>query len=158
LISARNPFQPVPASGLDGCPSILWRKPRSTIIRALLLHAPPPACGAHRDGTTPIVMSPLEFMQRLAALVPRPRLHLRRSPGVLAPNTKLHSEIIPSSGRQTGTVPVPGFPDAPDANDKLADHGDAPPPSALARIRLMPGCSNGCLLSILNSVPTVAAP
>ncbi|MGH8472943.1 MAG: transposase, partial [Gammaproteobacteria bacterium] len=30
----------------------------------------------YRDGTTHIVMSPLEFMQRLAALVPRPRLHL----------------------------------------------------------------------------------
>jgi hypothetical protein len=28
------------------------------------------------DGTTHIVLSPLEFMQRLAALVPRPRLHL----------------------------------------------------------------------------------
>ncbi|MGH8646608.1 MAG: transposase [Gammaproteobacteria bacterium] len=27
----------------------------------------------YRDGTTHIVMSPLEFMQRLAALVPRPR-------------------------------------------------------------------------------------
>jgi hypothetical protein len=32
-----------------------------------------------RDGTTHLVMSPLEFMQRLAALVPRPRLHLIRS-------------------------------------------------------------------------------
>jgi len=31
-----------------------------------------------RDGTTHIVRSPLEFMQRLAALVPRPRLHLIR--------------------------------------------------------------------------------
>jgi hypothetical protein len=31
-----------------------------------------------RDGTTRLVMSPLEFMQRLAALVPRPRLHLIR--------------------------------------------------------------------------------
>jgi hypothetical protein len=30
----------------------------------------------YRDGTTHIVMSPLEFMQRLAALIPRPRLHL----------------------------------------------------------------------------------
>src|SRR3954469_20079459 len=28
-----------------------------------------------RDGTTHIVMSPLELMQRLAALVPRPRAH-----------------------------------------------------------------------------------
>ena len=40
---------------------------------------------AWRDGTTHIRMSPLEFMQRLAALVPRPRLHLIRFHGVLAP-------------------------------------------------------------------------
>jgi hypothetical protein len=33
---------------------------------------------AWRDGTTHLIMSPLEFMQRLAALVPRPRLHLIR--------------------------------------------------------------------------------
>ena len=44
---------------------------------------------AWRDGTTHLVMSPLEFMQRLAALVPRPRLHLMRFHGVLAPNAKL---------------------------------------------------------------------
>jgi len=31
-----------------------------------------------RDGTTHIVISPLQLMQRLAALVPRPRLHLIR--------------------------------------------------------------------------------
>ena len=31
-----------------------------------------------RDGATHLVLSPLEFMQRLAALVPRPRLHLIR--------------------------------------------------------------------------------
>ena len=33
-------------------------------------------------------MSPLEFMQWLAALVPRPRLHLIRVHGVLASNAK----------------------------------------------------------------------
>jgi Putative transposase len=38
----------------------------------------------------------LEFMQRLAARMPRPRLHLIRFHGVLAPNAKLRSEIIPS--------------------------------------------------------------
>jgi hypothetical protein len=42
-------------------------------------------------------LEPLEFMQRLAALVPRPRLHLIRFHGVLAPNAKLRSEIIPST-------------------------------------------------------------
>jgi hypothetical protein len=31
-----------------------------------------------RDGSTHLVMSPLGFMQRLVALVPRPRLHLIR--------------------------------------------------------------------------------
>jgi hypothetical protein len=39
-----------------------------------------------RAGTTQLVMAPLEFMQRLAALVPRPRLHLIRFHGVLAPH------------------------------------------------------------------------
>ena len=41
-------------------------------------------------------MSPLEFMQRLAALVPRPRLHLIRFHNVLAPSAKLRCEIIPT--------------------------------------------------------------
>ena len=40
-------------------------------------------------------MEPLEFMQRLAALVPRPRLHLIRFHGVLAPNAKLRCAIVP---------------------------------------------------------------
>ena len=48
-----------------------------------------------RDGTMHLVMSPLEFMQRLAALVPRPRLHLIRFHGVLAPNAKLRSLVVP---------------------------------------------------------------
>ena len=42
----------------------------------------------YRDGTTHIVMQPQEFMQRLAALVPRPRLHLIRFHGVLAPHAE----------------------------------------------------------------------
>ena len=40
-------------------------------------------------------MEPLEFMERLAALVPRPRLHLIRFHGVLAPNAKLRSKSFP---------------------------------------------------------------
>jgi hypothetical protein len=48
-----------------------------------------------RDGTTHLVLSPLEFMQRLAALVPRPRLHLIRYHGVLAPNARLRARVVP---------------------------------------------------------------
>jgi hypothetical protein len=72
----------------------------------------------YRDGTTHIVMSPLEFMQRLAALVPRPRLHLIRFHGVLAPNAKLRPEIIPN-------VPV-------NVNTFSADHAEVLPPAAPA--------------------------
>jgi hypothetical protein len=50
----------------------------------------------YKDGTTHIVMEPLEFMERLAALVPRPRLHLIRFHGVLAPNAKLRGKIVPA--------------------------------------------------------------
>jgi Putative transposase len=55
----------------------------------------------YRDGTTHVVLSPLEFMQRLAALVPRPRLHLIRFHGVLAPNAKLRAEIVPGPPENT---------------------------------------------------------
>jgi hypothetical protein len=50
---------------------------------------------AWRDGTTHLVMSPLEFMQRLAALAPRPRLHPIRFHGVLAPNAKRRALVVP---------------------------------------------------------------
>jgi len=73
----------------------------------------------YRDGTTHIVMSPLEFMQRLAALIPRPRLHLIRFHGVLAPNARLRPEIIPSVPLNAHPQPTPAEP---------------PPPAALARL------------------------
>jgi len=55
-----------------------------------------------RDGTAHLVMSPLEFMQRLAALVPRPRLHLIRFHGVLAPNAKLRAQVVPQGPHPPG--------------------------------------------------------
>ena len=52
-------------------------------------------------------MSPLEFMQRLATLVPRPRLHLIRFHGVLAPNAKLRALVVPQEVPQS---PEPAAP------------------------------------------------
>ena len=55
---------------------------------------------AMRKGTDSwISMSPLEFMQRLAALVPRPRLHLTRFYGVLAPNAGLRAVVVPGTAK-----------------------------------------------------------
>lgn len=50
---------------------------------------------AYRDGTAHIVMSALEFMRRLAALVPRPRLHLIRFHCGLTPHARLRSAVLP---------------------------------------------------------------
>ncbi len=41
-----------------------------------------------RDGTTHVVLEPLDFIARLAALVPHPRLNLTRFHSVFAPNSK----------------------------------------------------------------------
>ena len=62
-----------------------------------------------RDGATHIRMSPLEFMQRLGALVPRPRLHLIRFHGVLAPNAGLRAAVVPGPPEKPG-VPAASLP------------------------------------------------
>jgi len=40
-------------------------------------------------------LSPMEFMGRLAALVPRPRVNLTRFHGVFSPNSKLRKDVVP---------------------------------------------------------------
>jgi hypothetical protein len=47
------------------------------------------------DGTVAIRMTPLELMERLAALVPRPKVHLTRFHGVLGPHYKYRKQIVP---------------------------------------------------------------
>lgn len=56
---------------------------------------------AYRDGTTHIVLEPLDFMARLAALIPAPRMQLTRYHGVLAPHSALRAPITPA-GRGKG--------------------------------------------------------
>ncbi len=47
------------------------------------------------DGTYQIVLSPEELLEKLAALVPPPRLNLVRYHGVLAPNAADRAQIVP---------------------------------------------------------------
>jgi hypothetical protein len=58
--------------------------------------------------------------KHLETLVPRPQLHLIRFHGVLAPNARLRPDIIPN-------VPV-------NVNTPSADHAEAPPAAAPARL------------------------
>lgn len=55
----------------------------------------------YRDGTTQIVFEPIDFIARLAALVPRPRVNLTRYHGVLASHHHWRAEITPA-GRGKG--------------------------------------------------------
>ena len=103
-----------------------------------------------RDGTTHLVMSPLEFIQRVAALVPRPRLHLIRLHGVLAPNAKLralglrHRHAPLSELRRRGAPyhrrhpPAPGDLEDPCAPGLSADAS----PSLRTDLRLTKGPSS----------------
>jgi len=50
----------------------------------------------YRDGTTHVIFEPLDFIARLAALVPPPRLNLTRFHGVFAPNSPYRARITPA--------------------------------------------------------------
>ena len=56
-----------------------------------------------RDGTTHLGFEPLEFLEKLAALVPPPRFNLVRYHGVLAPAARHRARVVPS-----GLAPTPG--------------------------------------------------
>ncbi len=47
----------------------------------------------YKNGTSHVVFEPLDFISRLAALVPKPRIHLTRFHGVFAPNSKYRAEV-----------------------------------------------------------------
>jgi Putative transposase len=64
------------------------------------------------DGTTGIKLSPVELLEKLAALVPLPRGHLVRYGGCLAPHSKLRSTVIPTP-RQQGVEEPAARPKAP---------------------------------------------
>jgi hypothetical protein len=74
----------------DGTTHLVLRRDTNSPVDCLCQPKGPSAARAR-----PARLSPLEFMQRLAALVPQPRLHLIRFHGVLAPNAKLRPLMVP---------------------------------------------------------------
>ena len=55
----------------------------------------------YRDGTTHVIFEPLDFIARLAALVPKPRVNLTKFHGVFAPNSK-HRALVTLAKRGKG--------------------------------------------------------
>ena len=85
------------------------------------------------DGSTELRLTPLELLERLAPLIPPPRMHRHRYHGVLAPNAKLRAAVVAigrpevegPQGEATGPDPV-----------RDASSGDRPTPTSNpARIR-----------------------
>jgi hypothetical protein len=58
------------------------------------------------DGTRGIKLSPLELLEKLAALVPLPRMHLVRYGGCLAPHSQLRRLITPTPRQQGRDAPA----------------------------------------------------
>ncbi len=59
------------------------------------------------DGRTDLTLTPLELIDRLATLIPPPRLHRHRYHGVLAPNAPLRSPARgPPAGETFDQSPV----------------------------------------------------
>ncbi len=95
----------------------------------LVYHCPKP----RPDGPRDLVLTPLELIDRIAALVPRPRTHRHRYYGVLAPNAPLRSAVtalapaavavaVASSGHlRPDGLPVPPAPTSV-ANDEEPCH------------------------------------
>ena len=48
-----------------------------------------------QDGSTAVVLTGIELVGRLAALIPPPRMHLVRYYGVFAPHSRLRKRVVP---------------------------------------------------------------
>ena len=80
---------------------------------------------AWRDGTRELVFEPLEFLERLAAMTPRPETNLLICHGVLAPRARWRERVV-AYGR---VLPEPTAAAAP-LNAGLDDAGVKPTPRA----------------------------
>jgi hypothetical protein len=78
--------------------------------------------GLEPDGRTELRLTPLELIERLAALIPPPRLHRHRYHGVLAPNSP-----------QCAQVTALARPPTPPSSPPLPPWRSRPAPRALAR-------------------------
>ena len=79
----------------------------------------------YRNGTTHVILEPMDFIAKLAALVPKPRVNLTRFHGVFAPNSQ-HSAQVTSAKRGK----KPDNSEVPDT-----DWGDKSPPRGPVAMR-----------------------
>ena len=90
-----------------------------------------------RDGTCAIVFSPNELIEKLSALVPRPRINLLLYHGAFAPNARIRRHAVANALAQTQSAPLPGASDCASGQDPVPTVGSSgsepEPPTAPAR-------------------------
>ena len=74
----------------------------------------------YRDGTTHVIFEPLDFIARLAALVPKPRVNLTRFHGVFAPNSRYRGRVTPAKRGRGGRRASTGDPEVPTPPERRA--------------------------------------
>jgi hypothetical protein len=87
-----------------------------------------------RDGTTHVVFEPLELLEKLAALVPPPRIHQVRYHGILGPAARHRPLVVPvrRDARDGRTCRSEGFVPAPSLAHSEAGPRASPSLSAMA--------------------------
>jgi hypothetical protein len=74
-------------------PPVAESRLQSSGDKTIMYHVP--GNGARAPST--LVITPFEFLQRLAALIPPPRVHRHHYRGILAPHSKLRGQVIESA-------------------------------------------------------------
>ncbi len=110
-------------------------------------------------GNGPLLLTPLERLDRLAALVPPPRIHRHRYFGVLAPNSPLRTAVTTLALAATTSPPAPNpQPAAEPAHRRAARYAWA---LLLARIYevfplVCPTCGGAMrIIAFITAAPTV---
>jgi hypothetical protein len=107
-------------------------------------------------GTAPQLLTPLQLLDRLAALVPPPRAHRHRYFGVLAPNSPLRAAVTALAPGATTAPPAPTAQSAVEpAHRRVAAHpcattGELVPAHARS---LWPRCPPECAATSVRSSP-----
>ncbi len=86
-----------------------------------------------RDGTRAILLGPLDLIARLCAMIPPPRFNMIRYHGVLAPNARLRSQVVPSHEPRSLADASPA--ELGDGNQLGMFGEDEPKPGRMSRSR-----------------------
>jgi hypothetical protein len=76
----------------------------------------------YRDGSTHVVLDPLALIERLAALVPRPRVNLVTYHGVFAPAASYRAAVVPEPPESDGEAARASCPHAGSAAQDSDEH------------------------------------